>query len=381
MSSEDCSGGSKWASNEAATQRVAQLLEESGALLEIHVSRLCQQFSDENTKKRGTRVNSESVTYGKETDEGPLRQIDQCVCLYKEFSIDETTGVQLIVHIPIEAKYRRDIQIFGVEFPPDSYRPRFPLVGFVRGSRLADNLTSVIPFLKIPLLQPVFIEIQGGATPQKVFGENLVHNVAAALYDFIRFDLHVDAKKEGMPEDEAIIHDMHLVDRFDRYLKEKHYIWWPVINSWIAENLTEPLVDEFNRRYSHGKVYHSIHAHIPVFCANGALWKYALPNFDSSKAMLTRVRVPGWPGSLRIDLVRYTVEAALVITNLDGLRYVLDASLEWFFSLERALRDADPKLISRWPIEAAFFRAAIRNALSKYPEGEVRSDLDVFNWV
>jgi len=45
----------KWVSNKGAREQVLQLLEESGALLEAHVSEVCQQFANDNHKKQGAR--------------------------------------------------------------------------------------------------------------------------------------------------------------------------------------------------------------------------------------------------------------------------------------------------------------------------------------
>src|SRR5258708_663382 len=126
-----------WSAIKGAVERVAEILKDSGALLETEVSKVCHQFANHHHKKQGVRVSTESITYGQDTEESPLRQIDQSLSLYKEFVLDELTGVQLHIHLPIEAKHRKDVEGFAIEYPPNSYRPRIPLVGFLHGSQLS----------------------------------------------------------------------------------------------------------------------------------------------------------------------------------------------------------------------------------------------------
>jgi hypothetical protein len=265
--------------------------------------------------------------------------------------------------------------VFGINYPPGSYRPQMPMVGFFQGSQLSLSLRGKVPFGRIPLVQPVLIEITDGATPRKVHEENLLHNTAAALYDFVRFDLQ---EHEAADHETKIIRDMQLVERFDRYLSEHHYGWWAVVYDWMQENLSDPLIKEFNNRLGTGRVFYGLATHVPVWCSNGSLWKYKVSNFDHCPSFLTRVRVPRWPGSLRRLLIRYTTEAPLVVTNTSGLRQVLDFCTTWFLKVETAMKLTDAKTKERWPIESAFYRAVILKYSRDYPASRLRSDLDNF---
>jgi hypothetical protein len=170
---------------------------------------------------------------------------------------------------------------------------------------------------------------------------------------------------------------MRLVERFDQYLSEHRYAWWPVLNSWMQDSLSDSLVEEFNSRLGGGRVFHGLTAHVPVWCSNGSLWNYKALNFDQCAAFLMRVRVPLWPGPLRRSLIRYTAEAPLIITNTSGLRQVLDHCLNWFLVTEDAMKAADAKIIQRWPIESAFYKAVVLKYASEYPSSRLRSDLDI----
>lgn len=369
-----------WSANKEATKRVSQLLQDSGALLETEMSEVCQQFVNVSHKKQGVRVSTDSITYGKDTEESPLRQIDQSLSLYKEFILDELTGVQLQVHLPIEAKYRKDLEGFGIEYPANSYRPRVPLVGFLRGSQLSERVHSLMPLANLMLSHVVFLEIRGASQPQKIHSENLVYNASAALYDFIKFDLGGE-EEQGESYEGKVIQDMRLVDRFEQYLKEKHHAWFSVIRSWMLENLTDTLVEEYNRRLGKGRVYYSMTGHIPIVCLNGPLWSFRAGKFQPHEALLTRVRVPNWPGRLRRELIRYTAEAPLVVTNVGGLTRILKESLEWFLRLEASLKSSNGQIKKRWHLESAFYREALKENLRKYPHNELRSDLDFFYWL
>jgi hypothetical protein len=128
---------SHWSSNAGVRQHVATLLRDSGALLEAEAAEVCQKFVSDVDKKKGVRVSTDSITYGDDTEQSPLRQIDQRVHFYKEFILDRRTGVQWILSVPIEVKYRKDVDVFGVNYPPGSYRPQMPMVGFFHGSQLS----------------------------------------------------------------------------------------------------------------------------------------------------------------------------------------------------------------------------------------------------
>jgi hypothetical protein len=364
-----------WRESDGAKRRVISLLQQSGALLEEQVAALCEQFVNDNRKKE-VLVSTESITYGDDTTESPLRQIDQRLNLYKEFILDERTGVQWQTSIPIEVKYRADVEVVGVNYPPKSYRPRIPITSSFQGSRLSQRLRLSL-FDDLPLVQPVFLKIEQG-TPREVHKENLVHNAAGALYDFVRFDLK---ENENSKDEQKIISDLRLLTRFDSYLRKRRYAWWSVLYKWMAENLTDTLAREFNRRLGQGRVYYGVEAQVPTLCVNGPIWHYKPPDFTISDTLLTRVRVPQWPGALRRSLIGYTTEAPLLLTNTQGLRTLLDMCLAWFYRVESALKRANTATLLRWPIESTFYKAVVTKYSSEYPGSEVRSDIDVFDWL
>jgi hypothetical protein len=78
-----------WSGSDSATQRVTQLLEESGALAESRVSAICHKFASKAHKRRGLHVQSDSLTYGLDSESSPLRQIDQLIDFYKEFPLND----------------------------------------------------------------------------------------------------------------------------------------------------------------------------------------------------------------------------------------------------------------------------------------------------
>lgn len=183
-----------WHENEGATARVKQLLEESGALVESRVSAICHDFAAKADKKQGVHVRSDSLTYGLDSDSSPLRQIDQHVEFYKEFAINDRGGAVLRLQLPIEVKHRKELQLVGIRYPEHSYRPRMPISGFLNGTDIFREIALADPFPSIPLLHPVLLEIQGGTTPQRVFGENLIHNAGSALYDYIHYSFRSDRR-------------------------------------------------------------------------------------------------------------------------------------------------------------------------------------------
>lgn len=377
-------GRMKWTESKGATERALRLLEESGALLEQRVSNECLEFVRATHKKRGLRVSSDSVTYGLDTQQDPLRQIDQCVGIYKEFILDNSTGVAFRLEIPIEAKSRRDVEVVGIDYAQDSYRPRMPITGFMQGSLLSGAVVDLLPFSTLPLLHPVLMEITDGSTPKKIVDENLVYKAGSAIYDFIRFEIQPESNEseapaDGSAEESTIIKKMGLVSRFEKYLAENHYVWWGVINSWMRSNLSDALATEFVRRLPAGRLYYGMDACFPILCINGPLWRYSGPKILECNALLTRVRVRGWPGRLRQQLLRYTAEAPLIVTNPKGLMSLLQEASRWFLKVEERLKCADKRTKQRWQLESSFYREALKHFMHGKPEKEIRSDLDVFD--
>ncbi len=366
---------SQWSASDGATARVRELLDISGALLERRIAAECHKFVGATDKKHGVRVTADSLTYGATSQEASLREIDQCVSLYKEFTVDKLTGVALHVQVPIEAKNRNDVQIFGIDYPPHSYRPRLPLTGFLQGSNLCSLVEPLVPFSEVPLLNPVLLEIKDGSQPLGLFKENVLNNAAGALYDFLSFDL--ERHEQDHDEEEALI--KALIKRFEKYLSEKRYAWWSVLHDWMNLTFTEAIVAEFNQTFrSTGRVYYSINSWCPILCMNGPLWRYDGSKFFPCEALLTRVRVSGWPGKLRLSLIRYTTEAPLLLTNPAGLTGLLKQVAEWFLKIEREINAADNSVKNRCQLESTFYRAAIRHFMRLQRDESLRSDLDLF---
>jgi hypothetical protein len=369
-----------WKDNEGARERVAQLLEDSGALAESRVSAVCHQFVSKTNNKRGVHVESDSLTYGLDSELSPLRQIDQRTNLYKEFSLDDRGGVILNLQIAIEVKHRKDLQVFGIEYPKHSYRPRMPMVGFLHGAEIFREIVTNAPFMSTPLLQPVLLEIQGGTTPRKVYEENLIYNAAGSIYDFVRFDLTGDpGDSDELPYGAEIIESMKLMEKFDKYLKETRYAWWSIIRDWMSENFTGEIIEEYNRLLGAHRLYQGIYLYCPVLCIDVPMWRYEGQTFHQLDSMLTRTRVNHWPGSFRQKLAGYTTEAPLLVTNVSGLSSVLSEASRWFYRVENLIKRSGKDAKARWFIESNFYQMAVRKGFSDEPQSWVRSDVDILS--
>jgi hypothetical protein len=284
-----------WHENDGATARVKQLLEESGALVESRVSAICQEFANKADKKRGVHVRSDSLTYGLDSDPSPLRQIDQHIEFYKEFAINEQRGAVLRLQLPVEVKHRKELQLIGIPYPEHSYRPRMPVSGFLNGTDIFREIALDDPFASIPLLHPVLLEIPGGTTPQRVFGENLIHNAGSALYDYIRFDLTGDVgDSPDLPYGADVIASMGLMEQFSDFLEKKSFAWWSILRTWMRDNFTEAVIQKFNEMVGNRRVFQGIHLYCPIICMDIPIWMYDGKVFSPCDSLITRVRVNHW---------------------------------------------------------------------------------------
>ena len=154
----------------------------------------------------------------------------------------------------------------------------------------------------------------------------------------------------------------------------------------MNENITSALASEFNRQCLPRRCYFGVNVYVPVIFIGGPIHDLAdattddSPIFRSCDGMMTRVRVPGWPGRLRRELLGYTAEAPVFITNQAGLTPFLTTCLEGFLGLEASLKRVRPRFADRWPIEAAFYQMALVRFLER-EDSALRSDLDIFQWL
>ena len=228
----------------------------------------------------------------------------------------------------------------------------------------------------------MFVEVEKGATPKRVLGENLVFNSAAALYDYIHFDCE---RKHHAPMGHSFIEKAKLLERFEKYLAEKHYFWGQVIRDWMDRNLTPTLVREFNQQCLPRRCFFSVNIYVPLLFVNGPIHELVestdkSPDFQGCDLIMTRVRVPGWPGKLRRDLLGYTAEAPLLITNEKGIGRLLTACNDGFLVFEKVLKRSRTAFGERWAIEAAFYQMALERLLGE-EDSALRSDIDFFQWL
>ena len=188
------------------------------------------------------------------------------------------------------------------------------------------------------------------------------------------------------PFGQSFVEKARLLPRFEKYLAETHYAWWASNSRMDERESLTTLVSEYNRECLPNRCYFGINVYVPVLFISGPLYDLVdatnkeSPVFRSSEAIITRVRVPRWPGRLRRDLLGYTAEAPLIITNENGLAQFFTSCLNGFLAFEKCLKRERAALAERWPIEATFYQMALDRFLSS-DESSLRSDLDVFQWI
>ena len=219
---------SEWRTNEGATSQVKNLLEQAGLPLELQVTELCTGFCAEHSIAKQVYVTSEKIVYSTSAAEDEYRELDQLVQVYEEFEMGNFTGIQLIVNMPIECKYRRDVECFSFPLSDETAHFGFPIVSQFAGSRLSRSLAASYTSLeKIGLAGNILIEIEAGKTPVRIHKENLVYNAAGSLYDFVLFDLGEGEDVEDESPDQTD-DELGLFNQFRDYLASNKYDWWSV---------------------------------------------------------------------------------------------------------------------------------------------------------
>jgi hypothetical protein len=371
-----------WISNEGASQRVIGLLRQAGVPHELRIAAICREFCSLYPRTSHPHASTQKLVYSPDPG-GEFREIDQFLQLYDEFQVDELTGIQLMLDVPIECKHRSNVAYFAFPVPGLPSRSAFPIVSHLAGSDYFRDLISTYQQVEsLPPADLTLVEIDAGRTPKAVYKENVIYN-AAALYDFVLFELRDGATPRTRGD--AII--ARLFQDFQEYLARNHYAWWSVLRQWMAANV-RPKAPEFNRRYFDGhRLYHSVTAHFPIVCVSGDLFRVScddhgdITGFEKTFSCISGIRKHGWPGAARFALLKRTAEVPVVVTNSSGLCSVLEVAAKWYRAIHDALRRANPQAIEAWPIEAAFFQHAAQHFSNSEPDGGYRSDLDITKWL
>lgn len=324
---------SEWLRSEAKEQ-VKKLLKQAGITLEIEVRGLCNKFCQSHNKPAQVFVSTEKVVYAPSFSEEKYREVDQRVQVYDEFEADQFTGIQLIVNLPIECKYRADTEAFGFSAPSSSnLHRRFAISGSLAGSTyfsLLHNSCSCLSALQS--FDIILVKIKKGKTPKGIHEENLIYNAAGSLYDFVLFDLE---EFKGNAQNYSLVEE--LFENFRGYLRRHHYVWLFVLRDWIDKEIKLEQCDKFNQEYFGGsRSYHSIIAHLPIICINGPLYHVKLDSelniedFEEIPFLTTSIRKQGWPGSIDIGLLCKDPVVPVVVTNPNGLNNVLEIGFKWY---------------------------------------------------
>lgn len=368
---------SEWNDNHAACARVKEVLEQGGVPLELQVAAACKEFCAENSIQDGLNLHTEHVVYMPDEDSEDYREVDQRVLIYQE----SDDGSQMSVSCPIECKYRRDIEHFA--FADEGRRfDTAPIFSDISGSQL--GRVAIRAFRdagRTEVSRLTSMKIKDG-TPGTLYKENLFYNAAASLYDYIIFDAG-SQWAEDHNADAEILRELGLLERFETYLKDKHYIWWSVLGRWI-NGIPDKDCEQYNeKRFPGGKPTWMLSAYLPIVCVNGLIhrtgWSASdgLGDFVETDSALMTIRKRGWPGAARTALLQRTAEVPVLVTHPRGLKSVLTIGLAWQRALWNLITNGDAALICRWSTQSAFFRVAYEHFMAKEADQRYRSDFDI----
>jgi hypothetical protein len=378
---------SEWRTKDGATGQVKNLLEQAGLPLELQVAELCTKFRASHATAKEVHITSEKIVYSTSVAENNYREVDQRIKIYEEFGIGELTGIQLIVNMPIECKYRRDVECFAFPLSDETAHYGFPILSQFAGSELSRSLAASYTSLEgIGRTSTILVEVEGGKTPHKIHKENLIYNAAGSLYDFVIFDLSPEEDVEEKSPDQ-IDDELNLFSQFKDYLENKRFVWWSVLREWISKIESETC-DVFNQKYFSGhRIYHAVSAHLPIVCINGPIYRVqwnsssGIQSFDEIPYCLSSIRKRSWPGKARFKLAARAPEAPVIVTNPNGLNSVLEIGFSWYKEIRDSLTRINSEAERRWALESLFFDQVVRYYIKEESERGYRSDLDFGQWL
>lgn len=379
---------SEWHSNKGASSRVAQILEQAGIPLELQVASICKEFFSTSSSSDKVDIFTEKIIYSQSDSEEEYREIDQRVTFYEEFEVSDLTGVMLDVRMPIECKYRKDVEFFAFCISENDSHQGFPIFGDFAGSEYFRSLESTYKKIEnIDVCAITMVEIADGRTPQKIHKENLIYNAAAALYDYVIFTANQYIETDFTFENN-LIDSLGLFEKYQKYLKKNCYDWSTTLRKWSKKAISKQKINQFNSNYfSNKRIFHYLCAYIPIICVNGPIYRVTwsknsgIKTFERIDYCLSTIRKHGWPGKARFSLVKRTAEVPVVVTNIDGLKQALDIGRVWYEEIHRALTEGSSELKNRWALESAFYNRVVRHYSKLENNYAYQSDICTENWL
>jgi hypothetical protein len=265
------------------------------------------------------------------------------------------------VNVAIEAKHRRNAQVFGVEVGgSDAYPAVLPVTGsLARSSLVRDTVASTLPSFmanqpnrRIALL----LFKDDGRTPTKVSDENLIYKAASSLYDFIRASVEENLEQGS----ERRLSDEPFLNEFHSYIRETHYPAVHVARNWIWQVPIDRARAYDHKAFGGTRLYHPVEVFVPVICVDLPMYKVELDGFGKTVAfepatiLLTSAQLPPWSVGSHAVLARRTPASTAIVTTLSGLESCLKDLATFFSVIRAALKEADGELIDRAVLEQDF---------------------------
>jgi hypothetical protein len=372
---------SKWLSEPAAVQQAKDVLAQAGIPLELEVSDVCHAFCADHTSDN-IQYSSEKLIYSRTENE--YREIDQRVLIYEELTVGRSTGIQLMLNLPIECKYRKDVKIFAFPLDEEAFYQGFPVYGAFAGSRYFSSLfDSYQVFSGMNNNSVALVRFKDDQqTALGICEENLIYNAAGALYDFILYDL-VPGTETTTSEWERyypVLDELGVFDRFKRYLERTHYSWMFTFRDWVS-SIHKRDFTQFNRRYFGKKgFFQGLVAHLPVVCVIGQIYEVTwnqsdgIQGFTEIPLCLTSIRKTGWPGLASSGLLTRAAEVPVIVTNAANLKKVLDLAVRWYTEIRKLLTSSTNTVVDHWALEACLYQRAAQHYANERISG-YRSDL------
>ncbi|HEU4326238.1 MAG TPA: hypothetical protein VFS21_24070 [Roseiflexaceae bacterium] len=383
---------SEWMLNSETVGRVKELLKHAGSLLEIQAREICANFINDISSTVGfsfrsenaiLRLSSKQLVYTPSDAVDEYREVDRLVSISENIKIG-IINLSVQTSVPIECKYRRDLEIFAFPSLEDPVNERFPIASELRKSRLFNSIPKANDvFLSFSPSLLSLVEIKDGKTPVKIHEEALIYKAAGALYDFIHNDIGLFVNSGIENYDELIqgsgIHNM-LKNDVDKGL----LYWRKGLGEWIDKLPDEVIIDFISRIMSErrGGIFLNIQSYMPVVCVNSPIYKVTIDDslniekFDKTGYCVVVVRKMGWPGSIINALSKRSPELPVIVTNPDNLRPILEFSRVWFENIRNFMFGLSEYLLVKRALEVIVYNYLQRHSI--YDENSVKYRSDFY---
>ena len=364
---------SEWLNIEGAVEQAKRLLTRSGVPLEVRVAQLCQDFVTAHTEKTpGLSVSADRIIYYRDVTADTPREIDRLVSLDVWINLGNEQYWTLNLYIPIECKYRENLECFG--FPVENFSdslihyPIFSETGSTMSQYICNSIPNLIYNEPVSFIRFIEFETKGNSINLKKLytDDDHIFKTGLSLYDYIKTQIPPVPKYY----EDDVLENMDVINHkayTAAHPKTMSRTWSSSKNDIINTHSIDDFRNYNQRRFDNHKPMFHTDIYFPIMCINSPIHllkfndDHSISSFESKDFLLTGIIVPSWPEATPYYIDNPVKESLMLLTNPEGLPLILNSLYNWFLEIV-ALINSNQEIIEQVPLERAIYQYVLEKS-------------------